>query len=271
MSRLVVLLSLATLSLLAACVDLKSPSKVSLCEQNNSCIDGTGGATGGKGGMTAGSGGSRSQSADAGASDTPSGGRGGSGGATGGSQGSGGTGGIGGTGGDATGGTTGGSSGSADAGTDPTLDAEIDKPVGPSDVPFDTYAVSEVSKDTWIGPDALKPDTGSEPDASPDISPDRLPDPPDTGFDAPTCISSLKSNGYALTTPTDAGINACGECKENGSSKEAQCKSMVDCLQSAWVCKPSAGCWLSCLNAASADSVVDACVKTLVTRSCPGL
>lgn len=273
MSRSVLLLSLATLSLLASCVDLRLPSKVSQCEKNDNCSDGTGGATGGKGGTTAKSGGSTARSADAGV-DTLLGGKGGSGGtvaSTGGTSG-------GASGGDTTGGSTGGtggavtggSSGSPDAGADLMPDVAIDKPVVNSDVPIDT----ESKLDTLVA-DTNKtgPEVGPEPgpDAPSDLPVDRLPDRPDTATDGPTCIQSFKSNGYAVSS-SDGGIKACSECKtSSGNSLENYCKGMIDCLVTAWVCNSrSATCWTNCRNnTPGADMVVDDCAAALVSRACP--
>lgn len=270
MSRSVTLLSLATLTLLASCVDLRLPSRVSQCEQNNNCTDGTGGATGGKGGMTAGSGGSMSRSADAGISDVPAGGRGGSGGV---STGTGGASGGASTGGSAggTGGAVGGSSDSPDAGTDPTPDAALDKPVGNPDTPLDTVIKPDTQADTnKTGPEVGSPEAG--PDAPLDLPLDRLPDTPDPGADTLTCIQSLKANNYSVSGSAEAGIKACSECKtSSGSSMETVCKAMVDCVAKSWVCRPTSpsGCWLDCRNKVAGDMVLDNCVTTLVNKACP--
>lgn len=268
MSRSVILLSLATLSMLAACVDLRLPSKVSQCEQNNNCTDGTGGT----GGSSAKSGGSMSRSPDAGV-DASSGGRGGSGGtiaSTGGtSSGTGGAsstaGSTGGTGGSVTGGSaTGGTSGSPDAGSDLIPDSAIDTPVVNPDVPLDT----ETKLDTA---DTNKPKPEAGPEPGPEVSPDLPPDRPDTAFDGPSCIQSFKSNGYALAS-SDGGIKACSECKTNsGNSLENYCKGMIDCLVASWVCNVrTSSCWTNCRNnTPGADMVVDDCAAALVSKACP--
>lgn len=270
MSRSVTLLSLATLTLLASCVDLRLPSSVSQCEKKNNCTDGTGGATGGMGGTSARSGGSMSRSADAGISDVPTGGRGGSGGTsagTGGASGGSTTGGS--TGG--TGGAVGGSSGSFDAGTDPTPDAALDKPIGNSDTPFDTEVKLDTQADTnKTGPEVGSPEAG--PDAPLDLPLDRLPDTPDPGADTLNCIQSLKANNYAVSGSADAGLKACSECKtSSGFSMETVCKAMVDCVAKAWVCRPTSpsDCWLKCRNDVAGDMVLDTCVTTLVNKACP--
>lgn len=267
MSRSAILLSFATLSLLVSCVDLRLPSNVSKCEQNNSCTDGTGGATGGKSGATGGSGGSASQSRDAGGGDLAAGGRGGSSG-TGGTGGVGGStmlssGGTGGTGGSSTGGT----SGSPDAGPEPTPDASPDKPIGNPDT-IDTKP--DILEDTGKpGTEAGPPDSL---DAPLDLPPDRAPDLADAAFDAPSCIQNFKSSGYSVTTSGDGGIKACSECKTSGgNSLETPCKGMVDCLVTSWVCNSrAASCWTNCRNTTpNADMVVDDCVAALVSKACP--
>jgi hypothetical protein len=272
MFRLVALLSFAALSLVASCVDLNSPAKVSQCEKDNSCVNGPGG----KGGATAGTGGTTSRPPDAGVIDAPLGGKAGSGGGAGGGtggQGGGGTAGSkGGTttsGGSTTGGTdggAGGTGGSSDAGTEPATDGPLDKPIENPDVPLDTTIKVDVTpSDT--------PKTNPEvtpPDVTPDVTPDRQP--PDTGFDASTCIQAFKSNSYSVPVSTDAGVNSCSGCKDrNGNSKESSCKGMIDCLVAAWVCKTgTASCWINCRNnTPGGDMDLDACVTELVNKSCP--
>lgn len=256
MSRPVILLSLASLILFAACVDLRLPSKVSQCEKNDNCADRTDGATGGKGGATAGAGGS-SRSVDAGVPDAPMAGRGGSGGiggtsggnTTGGSGGTtGGSGGKGGTGGAVTGGT----GGSSSTGTEPPPDASLDEAISKAEVSMDTPPPE---------PDVIEPG----PDTA--LVLDVIPDRPDTNTEALTCIQSFKANHYTLSVPPDGGPKGCSDC----SYSEGACKAMIDCLVGVWVCKPSsgAGCWRDCRNYVGGDMVLDTCVSSLVTKACP--
>jgi hypothetical protein len=274
MFRLVVLLSFAALSLLPSCVDLNSPAKVSQCEKDGTCVNGSGG----KGGATAGAGGTTSRPTDAGVIDAPLGGKAGSGGGTGGGaggQGGGGTAGSkggtttsgGSTAGSTTGGTdggAGGTGGSSDAGTEPATDGPVDKPLETPDVPVDTNSKVDVTP-----PDAKILPEVTPPDVTPDVTPDRQP--PDTGFDAPSCIQTFKTNGYSVPVSTDAGVNSCTECRENGTSKEAACKAFVDCLATVWVCNsPNASCWITCRNnTPGGDMVVNDCVVTLINKTCP--
>jgi hypothetical protein len=179
----------------------------------------------------------------------------------------------GGTTGGSTGGTgseaTGGSSSSPDAGADLIPDTAIDKPVVNPDVPIDT----DTKPDTLADTNKTGPEVGPEPgpDVSPDLPADLLPDRPDTAFDGPTCIQSFKSNGYAVSS-SDGGIKACSECKtSSGNSLETNCKGMIDCLVTSWVCNSrSASCWTNCRNnTPGADMVVDDCAAALVSKACP--
>lgn len=88
--------------------------------------------------------------------------------------------------------------------------------------------------------------------------------------DAMSCIQSFKINGYSLSS-LDGGLKACSECKaSNGYSLETPCKAMIDCLVTAWACKPVSACWTYCRNnTPGSDMVVDACVSTLVKGACP--
>lgn len=287
MPRLIVPLSLATLCLFSSCVDIKKPARVSRCEQDNTCTDGTGGATGGKDGAAAGAAGSTSRSADAGVGDAPvaggggggTGGLGGMGGDAGGSAGGGSVGGsttgqggtvvsTGGSG----GGTSGGRSDAVDAGTKPH-DAQVDTPLGDFDVPFDTSANPDSPPDNRPALEVARPETAPEPgrDAPRDTSLDSLPDRPDTAFDASTCIQTFKSSGYSLSSSSDAGVNACSECKDNnGNPLESQCRRMIDCLVPLWVCRPgNTECWIGCRNGVAGDMVLNDCVSALVNKACP--
>jgi hypothetical protein len=266
MSRFVVLSGLACLSVVA-CVDLSQPSKLAECAKTHQCSDNPGGS-GGRGGDSTGSGGETVGGAGGGgmagsAEDAGAGGAGTDGGTAGkGGAGSGGAGGAthtGGVGGNA------GSSGSGDAGTDGPADTnsepDTNQPV--PDAPLDV-AKEVPGSDT--GAADTKPDIVSVPDLTPDLTPDTSLDRPDaTTPDAPSCIQKLQSAGYAAKT--DSGIQACSECKENGVSKEAACKSMIDCLQPLWPCPHLASCWNECLNKWG-NSVLDGCVVALTNGAC---
>ena len=283
------LVSFAAMTLLASCVDLTLPPAVSTCLEQNKCSDRTGGSTGGQGGSgasTAGAGGSfpfvdASAGVVAGhsAAGNSAGVRTGGGGGGAGSGGA--TGGMGGNSGEISGGRTAGTSGSPDGGTEPSPDADVDRPIIGPEVSVDTFIRSDTTRDTaTVGPDVAKPEPSPDasadikpepgPDSSFDISPDRLPDSPVISADTPTCIEIFKGNGYALPSTTDAGVQACADCKENGISQETQCKAMVDCLRGYWVCKPNTSCWNECLNRAG-DAVLGECVTSLLTRACPGV
>jgi hypothetical protein len=83
--------------------------------------------------------------------------------------------------------------------------------------------------------------------------------PPDS---AGTCISQVVSNGYACgSTP------ACSACKDqNGNSREAGCKKVIDCLATAGASCDS-NCKQNCLNLAG-DGPAMACVTALQTAAC---
>ncbi|HEX7596653.1 MAG TPA: hypothetical protein VF518_00470 [Polyangia bacterium] len=132
-------------------------------------------------------------------------------------------------------------------------------PDAPVDVPVDT-----VSPAPETGPDLGR-------DTLPDITPDRTPDRlPDTSTDAVGCILKFKENGYALTGAgtTDAGVQACSNCKDNNVPLETACKTMIDCLQLAWPCVESSSCWLACQNLATGGTVLNSCVATLTGKAC---
>ena len=286
-SRLLVLSGLACLSAVAACVDLSPPAMVAVCVKNHQCTDSPGGSGGGGGlgggsastggQMPGGAGGLGGSVGGAGGGNTDTGGIGGKGdgsaspgaggGGAGGKADGGSGGGIGGAiEGDAADGGDASSSGTnGDADIDAPLDASSDLDTNPlaPDTPQDVGRVPEARRDT-------EPDI--TPDWAPDLVPDVLPSRLDTSAgDAISCIQELRSNGYAVTVKTDSAVLACSDCKENGASREAACKSMIDCLQAAWPCLPTAqytSCWNACLNT-SGDAVLGGCVTALVNESCP--
>ncbi|HJX54641.1 MAG TPA: hypothetical protein VJ801_17880, partial [Polyangia bacterium] len=160
--------------------------------------------------------------------------------------------------------------GSGDAGTDAPAPADTNPPAPDvqHDVPVDTPPV---------GPEAGGPEPRPEPgpDAAPDIArdltvdltPDTTPPRPEAGLDAGNCIQRFQANGYSLGT--DASIAACSGCFAGSTSKEPQCKAMIDCLQPSWPsCARGSGCWLSCQNTTGSDAVVESCVATLTTAAC---
>ena len=292
MPRLVVLSCFACLSLVAACVDTTEPASVAACAPH--CSDKTGGSgglggsgggttgtseTGGQGGIASSDGGATStgggQAGSGGGTTGSGGGTAGSGGGTTGSEG--GTTGSGGGTTDAGGGTGGGggSSGSNDAGADaPTVGPETGSlsdtnPPGP-DVRRDLAADTPRAEASGLeprpepGPDA-PPDTPQ--DLAVDLTPDTSPPRPEAGLEAGNCIQRFKANGYSLGT--DASIAACSACKTSGGdSLQKVCTAMIDCLIPVWPCSTSGSCWLDCSNAASADSVGQACVASLTTAAC---
>jgi hypothetical protein len=85
-----------------------------------------------------------------------------------------------------------------------------------------------------------------------------------TAGDAPaSCYVTIVSNGYACgSTP------ACSACKDNGTSKEAECKQGIDCMAAVGASCDS-NCQMNCLNRAG-NSVVQACIKSLQVAACTG-
>jgi len=286
-ARSFVLSGLAYLSAVAACVDLSPPDSVAACAKSHQCTDSPGGSSGrgGLGGgsastggqMPAGAGGLAGSAGGAGGRNTGAGGIGGAGdggaspaagGGGAGGKADGGSGdGIGGAieGGAADGGDAALSGTNDDADIDAPLDSSSDLDTNPlaPDTPQDVGWAPETRRDT-------EPDI--TPDWAPDLIPDVLPSRLDTSAgDAMSCIQELRSNGYAVTVKTDSAVLACSDCKENGAARESACKSMIDCLQAAWPCLPTAqytSCWNACLNT-SGDAVLGGCVATLVNESCP--
>ena len=280
MPRLVVLSSIAGLSLFVACVDVGQPAQVTRCASTH-CSDGQGGSGGGGGsrGGTTGTGGIGGQGGAAGSGGVVGGGgetAGSTGGTTGGAGGTAGAGGgEAGTGGGTAGAGDGGSSGLPDAGVDvPTPGPETGSPSDTKPPVPDAPAANDTAT---VGPEAGKPEPAPEPgpdaaldtpqDLAVDLTPDLSPPRPEAGLDAGNCIQRFQAGGYSLGT--DAAIAACSGCRAGSNSKEPQCKAMIDCLQPLWAsCARGSGCWLNCQNTTGSDSVVESCVATLTSAAC---
>lgn len=82
------------------------------------------------------------------------------------------------------------------------------------------------------------------------------------GGGAANCVGEVQAGGYAFSP-----ASPCSACKDNGTSRETQCKAGIDCLASKWPCSSDPNCKLNCLNAAG-DSIIQTCVRNLVNASC---
>ncbi len=78
---------------------------------------------------------------------------------------------------------------------------------------------------------------------------------------ASNCVDAIKLAGYA------AGGQACSACKENGADKSMNCMKVIDCLDTNYPCGSANNCALQCNNSGSADSIVSACVTTLLSAA----
>jgi hypothetical protein len=83
--------------------------------------------------------------------------------------------------------------------------------------------------------------------------------------DAPTtggnCVEQIKSNGYVFGT-----VAPCSQCKDNSVDLAGTCRSMIDCLASAWPC--TGDCWTNCRNSVGGSGVVDICASNLTNAAC---
>jgi hypothetical protein len=80
------------------------------------------------------------------------------------------------------------------------------------------------------------------------------------------CVDNIKRMGYAYTAAMP-----CSACVEMGTSREAACKAMIDCLDAASCTSSSSNCWLTCRNANGISGPTESCVNALVNAACmPG-
>jgi hypothetical protein len=81
------------------------------------------------------------------------------------------------------------------------------------------------------------------------------------GSAAKNCVDAIKLAGYS------AGTQSCSNCKENGADKSTNCKAVIDCLDTNYPCGAANNCALQCNNSGAADSVVSACVTSLLSAA----
>jgi hypothetical protein len=78
---------------------------------------------------------------------------------------------------------------------------------------------------------------------------------------AKNCVDAIKLAGYS------AGGQSCSACKENGADKSMNCMKVIDCLDINYPCGAANNCALQCNNSGAADSVVSACVTSLLSAA----
>jgi hypothetical protein len=80
---------------------------------------------------------------------------------------------------------------------------------------------------------------------------------------AGNCLSQVISNGYACgSTPP------CSACKDNQTSKTAECQGVLDCLEASYPC--TGNCETECFNKNGGNGPVQTCVNALQTAACSG-
>ena len=78
---------------------------------------------------------------------------------------------------------------------------------------------------------------------------------------AKNCVDAIKLAGYS------AGGQMCSACKENGADKSTNCMKVIDCLDTNYPCGSANNCALQCSNSGGADSIVSACVSSLLSAA----
>ncbi len=78
---------------------------------------------------------------------------------------------------------------------------------------------------------------------------------------AKNCVDAIKLAGYS------AGGQMCSACKENGADKSTNCMKVIDCLDTNYPCGSANNCALQCNNSGGADSIVSACVTSLLSAA----
>jgi hypothetical protein len=82
-----------------------------------------------------------------------------------------------------------------------------------------------------------------------------------TGSGGANCVETIRMDGYA-----HPGAQPCAACTDNTVNRSAVCRTVIDCLASAYPC--IGNCETNCQNNAGATTVVEACVDALVSASC---
>ena len=72
------------------------------------------------------------------------------------------------------------------------------------------------------------------------------------------CVDNIMLMGYAYP-----GAMPCSACIENGMSREALCKQMLDCLETSYPC--TGNCYLMCRNM-GVSGPTEQCVTALTDR-----
>jgi hypothetical protein len=82
--------------------------------------------------------------------------------------------------------------------------------------------------------------------------------PPDS---AGNCLTQLIANNYVCgSTPP------CSACKDNSTSKAAECQAVLDCLGASYPC--TGNCTTECFNKNGGNGPVQTCVTALQTAAC---
>jgi hypothetical protein len=87
---------------------------------------------------------------------------------------------------------------------------------------------------------------------------DAAPPPPDS---AGNCLSQVVSNGYAC-----GAAPPCSACKDNSTSKSAECQAVINCIEAAYPC--TGNCTTECFNKNGGNGPVQTCVNALKTAAC---
>ncbi len=82
--------------------------------------------------------------------------------------------------------------------------------------------------------------------------------PPDS---AGNCLSQLIANGYAC-----GSAPPCSACKDNSTSKAAECQAVLDCIEAGYPC--TGNCPTECFNKNGGNGPVQTCVTALQTAAC---
>ena len=80
---------------------------------------------------------------------------------------------------------------------------------------------------------------------------------------AGTCLSQVISKGYAC-----GSAPPCSACKDNQTSKTAECQGVLDCLEASYPC--TGNCETECFNKNGGNGPVQTCVNALQTAACGG-
>lgn len=82
-------------------------------------------------------------------------------------------------------------------------------------------------------------------------------------IDGGNCISKVINNGYAC-----GSAPACSACKDNDTSLEDKCQTVLKCFESKYPC--TGNCATECFNSSGASGPVQSCVSALQSAACGG-